>query len=118
MLYEIKKVSQYKKEHRRRWFFDTDIDLLIWLEDDDDRDIYGFQLCYNSHALTWNKDIGFKHNAIDGGDYATPILVLDGDFDSKKIADLFLEKCGDLPKWIADFIYNKILVAPKEYNCL
>jgi hypothetical protein len=117
MLYEIKKVSRYKDEHRRRWFYDRDVDLLIWLEDEDDSEIFGFQLCYNYHALTWNKEIGFKHNAINtGSHYATPVLMLNGDFDNKIIADLFLEKCGDLPEWIAEFIYNKILVAPREYK--
>jgi len=30
MLYEIKDISQYPDEPKRRWFFDHSLDLTVW----------------------------------------------------------------------------------------
>ena len=86
MLYEIKGVNQDSLEYKKRWFFDHEIDLLIWL--DANNEIAGFQLCYdklnNPHALTWLKDKGYRHNRIDfredkiGRRRGSPILLADG----------------------------------------
>ena len=56
MLYEIKNVKQHKNEGLRRWFTDKDFDLIIWY-DYNNKNIDGFQLCYDKsnyeRVLTW-----------------------------------------------------------------
>ncbi len=94
MLYEIKNVKQYKNEGLRRWFTDKDFDLIVWY-DFDNKNIDGFQLCYDKsnfeRALTWTRaDNIFFHNKIDDGEIPgaikqTPILVVDGLFEVVKV---------------------------------
>ena len=90
------------------------MDLCAWF--DEHGEIYGFQLGYDNlsdpHTLTWTKDSGYFHNRVDGADglvKRTPILLPDGSFDCIKIAPVFLEKSGNIPKDIADFVYNKLI---------
>lgn len=118
MLYEIKNVKQYKNEGLRRWFTDKDFDLIVWY-DNENKNIDGFQLCYDKsnyeRALTWTKnDNNFYHNRIDDGEIPgavkqTPILVADGLFDKFKIAEDFNVKSIEIDKKVAKFVYNKIL---------
>ncbi len=117
MLYEIDKVQQHNGEDHRRWFFDKEIDLLVWFDKDDN--INGFQLCYNKttnpHAITWLKDKEYKHNRVDfddntgGSIKGIAILVADGVFDYKVIAEEFKIKSSDIPSDISKFVYEKIL---------
>ena len=117
MLYEIRHVRQIPGEDMRRWFFDNDIDLLIW--EKVGGEIAGFQLCYgkphNTHALTWFKDSGYAHNKVDEGEdkpgrqKGAPLLVADGVFDLDRVARQFKEKSDDIDKEISGFIYDKIL---------
>ncbi len=112
MMHEVTHVSQYQDEHRRRWFQDVEMDLLVWFEDNDE--IYGFQLCYNvpknPHALTWDKDLGYHHNRIDGGSHgSTNLLVVDGVFKHKKISKIFHEKSREIPDEISSFVYKRLL---------
>jgi len=119
MLYEIKKVKQHPGEPRRRWFFDHEIDLTVWF--DPANKIESFQICYDKpgdpHALTWSRDAGFQHHRVDDGEEsgragyakAIPILVMDGRFDWHRIAELFVRKSGDLPRYIARFVSAKIV---------
>ena len=118
MLYEIKNVSQYENELRRRWFFDHDIDLTIWF--DEENQIDSFQLCYDKikiyHALTWKRGIGFSHNKVDdgenidriGGYKGTPILLLDGKFDKQRIISIFKDKSGEIPEVLSSFVLKKL----------
>ena len=71
-------------EYKKRWFFDHEIDLLIWLNADNE--IVGFQLCYdklnNPHALTWFKDtnttalilVRIKSVAVEVHPYSSPMV--------------------------------------------
>ncbi len=118
MLYEISNIRQYEGEHRRRWFFDHEIDLTVWV-DSADR-IVAFQLCYdktqNQHALTWRQDTGYHHNRVDDGESddsigrfkGTPMLFMDGEFDEQRIALLFRKESKDIPERIARFVYDRI----------
>ena len=85
MLKEQKNTSQIAGEPARRWFFDENMDLIVWY--DNKSNINGFQLCYDKntteHAITWTLKNGFSHEAIDGGEDSvfknrSPILVQDG----------------------------------------
>ena len=118
MLYEIKSIRQYEGESRRRWFFDNEVDLTVWVDEPDG--IVGFQLCYDKikshHALTWRRDSGYSHNRVDDGESrdsvgrfkGTPILFMNGEFDRQRIADSFAQKSQDIPKRISRFVYEKI----------
>jgi hypothetical protein len=120
MLREIKDVRQIKDEPRRRWYTDEHFDLVIWDAEDE---IIGFQLCYdkneNERALTWKPDSGFSHHGVDGGEdragryKASPILVIDGSFDSARVAAVFLGHSGVLDAKSSDFIYLKLLEYPQ-----
>jgi hypothetical protein len=119
MLYEIKNVSQYKNELKRRWFFDHDIDLTVWV--DLENRIDSFQLCYdkiqNFHALTWKKNFGFKHNRVDDGEdlnsignyKSIPILLMDGHFEKERIIEIFSKNCLNIPKFISKFVLEKLM---------
>jgi multidrug transporter EmrE-like cation transporter len=74
--------SQLPGEPRRRWFTDSDFDLIVWFTPAGT--ICSFQLCYDrrrrERALTWTQDGGFSHDRIDDGEASpaknrTPILV-------------------------------------------
>jgi len=113
---EVTKVAPHEGEHRKRWFYEPEMHLLVWFDEDDE--IYGFQLCYdavkNPHALTWFKHSGYHHNRVDDGDDCggykmTPILIRDGHFDNVGIAEIFLEKSKNIPENISEFVYKKLI---------
>ena len=116
MLYEIKGVNQDSLEYKKRWFFDHEIDLLIWLNANNE--IAGFQLCYdklnNPHALTWLRDKGYRHNRIDfredkiGRRRGSPILLADGKLETERITEEFSRQSGNLETWISAFVLKKI----------
>ncbi len=118
MLYEIEKVKSYENEPKRRWFFDHEIDLTVWF-DENDR-IIGFQLCYdkpeNPHALTWWEKSGYHHHEVDDGEKdgtlspkGIPILLADGIFEKDRIANLFYEKSRDMDPEIVKFVYDRLV---------
>jgi hypothetical protein len=81
----------------RRWIADEYFDLIVWYEPDGA--IHGFQLCYDKpgreRALTWTRERGFVHTAIDSGESRptanrTPILVPDGVFPTEDVRREFL----------------------------
>jgi hypothetical protein len=116
MLVEATHVRQIAGEPWRRWFFDEDIDLIVWTGRF--RRIIGFQLCYDKQAteraLTWRKGPGYTHQRVDVGKEKsglkpTPILVDDGEFDNLKIAQLFRERSAKIDKRVAKFVYQRLL---------
>jgi hypothetical protein len=118
MMNEIKGVRQHKGEHRRRWFFDREMDLTVWI-DDDDR-VIGFQILYDRpldpHALTWFEGKGFFHNRVDDGKCpgtlsrkGTPILLPDGQFDAASVCEIFKAKSKDIDSEIAGFVIDTLL---------
>ena len=70
---KIKNLNQPNDSRTRTWYEDDFFDLIVWFDDDEMEDIFGFQLCYdvqeNEHSLTWKKDIGYVHNEIEGGEF-------------------------------------------------
>jgi|SRR5688572_30659077 len=105
MLREIPMARQVPGEPKRRWFTSSNIDLFVWVTDDDSA--AGFQLCYDKqhreHALTWTEATGFSHLAVDGGESrparykGAPLLVANGAFDAQRILAEFLREAESLP---------------------
>lgn len=116
MFKEILGVRQIKGEPKRRWFSDGDLELIVWLDENDG--IVGFQLCCEvdkePKALTWYENKGFLHSGIDDGDSRvgaykpSPILISDGVFDKKTIEKRFAASSPSLPEEIADFVKRKL----------
>ena len=115
MLKEIA-VSSEDNEPARRWFTDHDTDLFVWL--DEDESIVRFQLCYNKgqseHALTWTRDQGFSHHAVDDGEEKvmkmkkSPILVQDGRIDYSGVQNLIRDTGRELPAFIYNFVLETL----------
>lgn len=120
MLKEFTNVRQIPGEATRRWFSNDYFDLIVWV--DDREAIVGFQLCYDvsktHRALTWHNHLGFSHHRIDDGENrpgkvkASPILVPDGQFDYKTIAQKFHQTSQEIEERIATFVYNKLKQYP------
>ena len=117
MLKEFKAVRQIPKDGFRRWFTDQDFDLFVWYEDESMAKVVGFQLCYNKRgtqkALTWYRDRGFLHTAIDDGEGSplknrTPILVADGSFPRDRVASQFRESARNLEKELFDLVEGRL----------
>lgn len=116
MLYEINHVDQKEADWQRRWFFDREMDLLLWLRDGE---IRGFQLCYDKtgdpRALTWFAERGFAHNRVEERDEkrgvfrGSPLLLRNGVWDPRRLAAQFQSKSAGLEAGIATFVYEKIL---------
>lgn len=116
MLTELRNVKQIKGEPKRRWFCDSYFDLIVWFGEDEK--ITGFQLCYdkdtNERALTWKHSSTYTHHRVDDGEgnpghyKATPILIADGMFDYRTIADRFLKESTGIDRNISKFVYDKI----------
>lgn len=115
-MYEIRGISRYKGEHRRRWFQDEHMDLLVWL--DNDGAVWGFQLCYNAayypHVLTWTPDKGYRHRKVDYERNQTPILALDGHFNSEAVLEEFIGRGEEVPPQFRDFVIDKLRQYPKS----
>jgi len=116
LLAEINNIRQIPGEPRRRWFTDIYFDLIVWFEADT---ILGFQLCYdkgkNEHALTWKSSMAYAHNRVDDGEEnpghykATPILMADGSFDNRMIADRFIIESAEIDLTISLFVFDKLI---------
>ena len=116
MLKELNNVSQIQGESRRRWFADEFFDLIVWY--DDKNEISGFQLCYNKeddeHALTWKRKSSYTHHRVDDGESkphrkATPVLVADGMFNHKVVAERFSRESKNIEQALSEFVSEKIL---------
>ncbi len=111
MLHELGGVQQIKGEPLRRWFYDHDVDLVIWQSPASE--IIGFQLAYdktrNEHSLSWHRERGTKHYVVDDGENTgvtkqTPFLNLNRAADNDRVLALFLARSSELPTGIADFV--------------
>lgn len=110
MLVEIKAVRQVPGEGRRRWFTDSQFDLIVWYQGDG---ISGFQLCYgkprNEHALTWRRPDRYSHTRVDDGEGSwgakrTPVLVQDGLFQPDAIARQFKAASTDMDPGVSELV--------------
>lgn len=120
MLVEQKIVRQVEGERARRFFSDDEFDLILW--NDVDGSFSGFQLCYDKgrdeRALTWKNGAGYTHDRVDAGEVVgkpkTPVLIADGVFPARQIADRFSAASIAIDQDIAQFIREKILLYNRE----
>jgi len=115
MLREIKETGQKRGEPKKRWFSNSNMDLFVWFNDDDE--IISYQLTYNKpndeKALTWSEEHGFSHLGVDDGARpgkhpASPLLVEDGVFKPSEIISMLKENSGELEPSIENFIVSGI----------
>lgn len=121
MLTEFTAVRQIPQDGFRRWFTDEEFDLYVWYTDSTKQEIVGFQLCYNKDgeqkALTWRRNRGYLHNAIDDGESSpfknrTPILVADGTFPRNQIAERFRLAAKHLEPALFALVESRIAAYP------
>jgi len=117
MLNEIRNIRQHPGEPRRRWFFDPEMDVTVWLDAEDA--ILGFQLTYGRplapHALTWWRSRGYYHHRVDDGEApdtlarkGAPILLPDGRPDGQALATLFDRRSAAIDPRVATFIRDRL----------
>lgn len=121
MLYEIAHIKQWPGEPVRRWFTDDYFDLVVWF--DPCGGVIRFQLSYDKRryqrALTWETATGYMHSRVEDGEErpgrlkSSPVLLVEGEFDKRLIADRFQRSCADLQEDTAVFIYDRILAYPE-----
>jgi hypothetical protein len=117
---EVLPARQIGDEPLRRWFRSADFDLFVWF--DESGDPTGFQLCDDKprgeHALTWTRELGFRHTAVDDGENvglwyrASPSLAAGGSFDARRLSDSFAAVCTQLPAEVAAFVEGKLRQHP------
>jgi hypothetical protein len=122
MLQEVRNVRQVPGEPQRRWFSQSGLDLIVWLNKD--KSVHGFQLCYQKdaeeRAITWTSDQGFSHKRIDDGEgrpsryKMTPILVPDGTFDKPSVISLFEASAQQLDSDIVAFVSRTLATYPES----
>ena len=102
---------------RRRWFSESDLDLFVW--ENDDGVLTGFQLCYqvgtDEHAFTWQESGTYAHHKVDDGEGAgidhkeSPILIADGEFDPVALANQFQSRSKEIDPFLSKLICQRIL---------
>lgn len=123
-LREQNNIRQVPGEKRRRWFSSDDMDLTVWY--DERNAITGFELCYDKgpreRSVRWRKDTGFLHERVDDGEgrpgrhKATPILVPDGLFAARSVAERFLAASREIEGEVASFVHRKLLEYPAGHS--
>ena len=117
MMTEYDNVAQKENGIFRRWFQDDYFDLIVWYGMED-KELRGFQLCYDKnrsqHALTWHRDSGFAHNRIDDSRAplrhpTTPILVQDGIFPAGSLIEKFELSSKNIDPQIRSVVLSKII---------
>ena len=116
MLRELMPTRQPEGDLQRRWFASPRCDLIVWLRDDESP--AGFQFCYDKetseHALTWFADHGYSHMRVDSGGTSfshgrgTPLLVMDGNIDPRRILDVFRSECELVPDQYVNVVSTKL----------
>ena len=115
MLREITETSQKRGDLKRRWFTGSNMDLFVWLNEDDE--IVSYQLTYNKphaeKALTWSEEKGFSHLGVDDGARpgkhpGSPLLVKDGVMKPSKLISMLKINSGELDPSIKSFIVSGI----------
>jgi hypothetical protein len=116
LLQEITNLRQIEGDPRRRWFADAVLDLYVWYDDEDN--VIQFQICYDKgpgeQALTWKKEQGFIHHAVDdgeGGIYrmkSTPVILEKTRYDGGRIPDLIKQHGGKLEHDLYEFILSRL----------
>ncbi len=117
MLLELKEeiINQPEKSVCRRIFVDDKdlMDLYVWY--DNQNNIIGFQLCYEtrSKAVTWKPGYKLLHENIKdgnrGGYRGNLQLVPDGILNREKLAIEFKNLSGNIDRNISELVYQKLL---------
>jgi len=116
MLYEIQNPRQIDNEGTRRWFTDSDADLIVWY--DDEGKLVGFQFCYDKNrkerCITWKSSGSYTHTGVDDGEVygmnkKSPVLVSDGAFDKWSVSGIFRDISGEIDPRISSFVYRKLV---------
>lgn len=120
MLREITSIAQLIHEPKRRWFEDDYFDLIVWHDPQDK--IISFELYYDKRghqrAVRWEQPNRYAHYRIDDGEKrsgkskASPVLVVESEFDCSKVAFLFESESKRIDGGIARFVYETILTYP------
>lgn len=119
MFYELKDIRQDDSQGFRRWFWDDEMDLIVWCAEDSS--ITGFQLCYDKRGhervLAWNQKSGHSHHGIDAGEAPfgakrSPLLVADGTFDKTRVSERFKRCAQDLEPDLIEFVVQRLVSAP------
>lgn len=116
MLKEIHSAKQVAGEPRRRWFVSPQLDLYVWYGPQDD--VIQFQICYNKgpdeRALTWMRDEGFSHHAVDDGEgrvlhmKSSPVLAASTEFDPAALRRQFTKAARKLEHDLYEFIIHQL----------
>ena len=95
----------------------VDFEIIIWYNVSDE--VIGFELHYGKgeyqRALRWDSPSRYSHYGVDDGDdfqgggKKSPILVSDGIFDFRMVAEQFREHSQEMNPDLAGFVYDKIL---------
>ena len=85
--------------------------------------IVSFQLCYDKdsrkHALTWKRPSLYGHQRVDDGENrpgkhkSTPVLLPDGAFDPRTVAERFKVESSKINQAHSEFVCRKLL----EFDC-
>ena len=114
-LREINNTRQESGELRRRWFSGEEMDLYVWLNDEEV--IVAYQLTYDKphseKAVVWKEEEGISHLGVDdgsnpGGHPGSPLLVPDGKMNGTRIIAKLKEHGSDLDSEITGFIISSI----------
>jgi hypothetical protein len=116
MLTEIAHARQIAGEGHRRWFTDKYFELIVWY-DRAGGSVTGFQLCYDKtgseRALTWRAGRGYLHERVDDGEgpgtfKMSPVLLPDGLFDSRGVAERFRRAADRIDAKIRELVLAKL----------
>lgn len=120
MLREITSIAQLIHEPKRRWFEDDYSDLIVWHVHQDE--IISFELYYDKRAhqraVRWEQADRYAHYRVDDGEErsgkskASPVLIVEEDFDCTKVAFLFESEGKRIDADIANFVNHKIMDYP------
>ena len=116
-MHELQNVRQIPGEGLRRWFSDSEMDLIIW--ENHHGNIQNFQLCYgkgiDEHAFTWRRSNSYSHEKVDDGERtkmghkSTPILVPDGKFDPAALANFFAARSQKIDSKTSEFVGSALI---------
>lgn len=116
MLQELKNVRRHEDEAERRWFSNSDFDLIVWLDEDDT--VIAFDLCYGKqhreHVYRWRAPHELSHLRVDDGEQHSgrhkmaPIYVTDGTHDAAATAARFAAVSTAVPAEIRDTVLRRL----------
>ena len=116
MLRQITSVYQRPGEAEKIWFTKENLDLFIWLSEQDE--IIRFEFTYdkpnNEKSLIWSLESGLSHSGIDDGSRpgkhpSTPILLNDVPFNKNELANMLEEQRNVIPSKYLLVMKNLIL---------